>query len=67
MVIIVRIYMHRISLLEYIRNSDKVEVARKKEWERNSFLYKLFLFYFFLLWKLLSIQKSRENTILNSL
>lgn len=48
MVIIVRIYMHRISLLEYIRNSDKVEVARKKEWERNSFLCKLFLFYFFI-------------------
>lgn len=48
MVIIVRIYMHRISLLEYIRNSDKVEVARKKEWERNSFLCKLFWFYFFI-------------------
>lgn len=40
MVIIVRIYMHRISLLEYIRNSDKVEVARKKEWERKASVMK---------------------------
>ena len=50
MVIIVHIYMHRISLLEYIRNSDEVEVARKQEWERNNFLFfcKLFCFIFLL-------------------
>lgn len=45
------IYMHRISLLEYIRNNDEVEVARKQEWERNNFLFfcKLFCFIFFIM------------------